>query len=296
MTMARVIPIEPTLKLWNSGLVVSGINLFAGIGLAFLPPVVLYGGSLDTGSFYYLFAGIFYPFFNLWQTIQWRNLDRKRQQAVIDESVTGTLVSADHGSNIVDSSHSITVRMQRRLSSCLIIGIIGSLVFANLATRLAGGWQAARYEALQNGQSLTWLWLSVVCNISILIFYIALLIWWLIDQRQELIISQEGLTCRLGHRTSSIPWHEAKLFAVIGIGAFTNATPPQFYELSSERAVIRWSVTPMLRWAGTPAATLGTTDFGLMKAFPSRSEYQSQMQHLPAIVAAYTRLPLHDLR
>lgn len=102
---------------------------------------------------------------------------------------------------------------------------------------------------------------------------------------------QDGLICSRWLSFSSIPWHEARLFAVI-----TKQKQTLVYELSSRTDIIRWSDRPTWNYGDAlPAGTVGMAPLGLIQAEKSVEEYQCKARQLRMLVAARTGLPLYDL-
>jgi hypothetical protein len=97
---------------------------------------------------------------------------------------------------------------------------------------------------------------------------------------RQIEVTDDQLTVRVGGLEETVPWEEARLFAITsGRHATVN------YELSSSQARAPWT------WVRPD-----TFSARLFEPTISQYEYDCQMEALLALVAAKTGLPLHDLR
>jgi hypothetical protein len=153
-------------------------------------------------------------------------------------------------------------------------------------------WQANIQYLIRQGEISGWAFLGSIPTILFaLLPTLFILAAFILAPRQRLIATQDGLFCYRYLRFSYIPWHEARLFAVVGEHNQTIV-----YELASGSTVIRWASKPaMLSGDNLPEATMGLAPFGLIKA-ENPEEYQWQIRQLTAMVANGTGLPLYDLR
>ena len=117
------------------------------------------------------------------------------------------------------------------------------------------------------------------CGIIFAVFYAKV--------RQQVTITQDGLI-KMGmfHKTHSVPWRDARLFAINGVYGSFGYKQPVVYELSSENDIIRWG------WMRRNNARV----MFLARPTVSPEEYERQMQGLLSMIAAKTNLPLYDLR
>jgi len=101
--------------------------------------------------------------------------------------------------------------------------------------------------------------------------------------RPQITVTEGGLISNHGMKVI-MPWNEAHLFAMYGTFGAQKSGSAITYELSSARAIVRW--TWILRRTLSP---------GLEPTIP-HDEYNRQMQALLSFVTARTGLPLYDLR
>lgn len=110
---------------------------------------------------------------------------------------------------------------------------------------------------------------------------------------QRIEVSEDSLMVQRGWLRRSIPWNEARLFAILTFDQPGNSSSrtivsekehsgPRMYELSSPRAILRW-----VHGAVGPAFTLYPRD---------REEYQRLMEELRAYIRMKTGLMVLDLR
>jgi hypothetical protein len=99
----------------------------------------------------------------------------------------------------------------------------------------------------------------------------------------EITATEAGLAIRERTATRYIPWHEARLFAIIP--GIKRSGPPTFYELSSAAtfaAMTRLRCNTLFPFNRKPALPF--------------DEYDRQMEALLSLIAAKTGLPLYELR
>lgn len=115
------------------------------------------------------------------------------------------------------------------------------------------------------------------------IFVILMVVILAIVSRQQIEVTESGLTTRYGGKVSSMTWNEARLFAMYGtFGVQKRAA--MIYELSSAGAIARWT------WVRRKTHFVG------LEPRVSIDEHYGQMQALAELVASKTGLPLYDLR
>ena len=102
--------------------------------------------------------------------------------------------------------------------------------------------------------------------------------------RQQVEVTEHGLTARYAGRTSTVMWEEARLFALYGTFGAQKSGAAITYELSSARDIVRWT------WVQRK------TYFSGLKPTLPLDEYNRQMQVLLSLVEAKTGLALYDLR
>jgi len=101
--------------------------------------------------------------------------------------------------------------------------------------------------------------------------------------RPQITVTEGGLISNLGMKVI-MPWHEARLFAMYGTFGRQKSGASITYELSSARAIVRWTwFLRKMYWVD------------LEPTIPL-DEYNRQMRALLSLVVAKTGLPLYDLR
>src|SRR5579875_389783 len=98
---------------------------------------------------------------------------------------------------------------------------------------------------------------------------------------QRIEVTENALTVQHGWRRRSIPWKEARLFAVLSLDEKDRSRANQ-YELSSERIILRWVHVP---------SGLG---FALQPG--NRDEYKRLLEELRVYIRVKTGLMVRDLR
>ena len=105
--------------------------------------------------------------------------------------------------------------------------------------------------------------------------------------RQQITLTESGLIqAGITSKVRSIPWSEARLFALLGIYGAKKYPYPVAFELASEHEIIRWN------WIRKNS--LKVWYFANSRVSPE--EYEQQMRGVLSVVAAKTGLPLYDLR
>jgi len=101
--------------------------------------------------------------------------------------------------------------------------------------------------------------------------------------RPRITVTERGLISNTGTKVS-MPWYEARLFAMYGTFGAQKSGAAITYELSSARDIVRWTwVLRKTYWVG-------------LEPTISLDEYNRQMQALLSAVVTWTGLPLYDLR
>ena len=127
------------------------------------------------------------------------------------------------------------------------------------------------------------LFFLVSFSILAFIFVILIVVILAIVSRQQIEVTESGLTARYGGKVSSMTWNEARLFAMYDtFGVQKRAA--MIYELSSAGAIARWT------WVRHKTPFVG------LEPTVSIDEHYGQMQALTELVASKTGLPLYDLR
>ena len=187
----------------------------------------------------------------------------------------------------------LSIQMRRNWRATWIAGMFYTLLMGLLFWDFASGWQSNILYLAQRGMISSWTLLgSIFYGLPYCVCILPAITAFILAPRQQLIATQDGLVCRHGLRFNYIPWHEARLFAVIAEQQITLVC-----ELASSTSIIRWSSTPQSNYADNfPAATVGIAPLCLVRPTTSTEEYQWQIRLLTALVAARTNLPLYDLR
>jgi hypothetical protein len=102
--------------------------------------------------------------------------------------------------------------------------------------------------------------------------------------RQQVEVTESGLTARFGGRTATVMWGEARLFAMYATFGARESGAAMTFELSSATDIVRWT------WVWRKSYLIG-----LWPAI-AHGEYNLQMQALLSLVEAKTGLALYDLR
>jgi len=102
----------------------------------------------------------------------------------------------------------------------------------------------------------------------------------LVTGERQIEVTDDQLTERVGGLEETVPWEEARLFAITR-GRHATVS----YELASSQASVTWV------WVRP-----GTLSARLFEPTIPQYEYDRQMEALLALVAAKTGLPLYDLR
>lgn len=182
----------------------------------------------------------------------------------------------------------ITIEQRPRLSTFLLLP--GLILLSVLLGGLLGTGLFMHFVPLSRSGS--WPGLFVIIMIGIIgllaLFFAALCAFFMYYRvRQQITLTQDGLLqVGLFSKVRSIPWRDARLFAILGIyGAKTYPLPTQF-ELASHEEIIRWG------WMHENSRKV----LYFAKSKVSPEEYQRQMQGVLSVIAAKTGLPLYDLR
>lgn len=237
-------------------------------------------------------ASITYMIIYALRALQWKKLEKKRQQAAFHNFMNQQQVPIPPFAASLPAR--LVISMQRRWSATYIGGIFYAfaILFSNLI--LYSLWQNYVQKIIDQKQAPGWiLYGTIACLVPLCLLNIAAVIGLIYAPRQQLIATQDGLICRLGYRFRYIPWHEARLFAVIG-----QVKDALVYELASDSQIIRWVSKPVASSGySAPFGVLGLTDpLSMAQAYPSKEAYEQDVQTLSAMIMTRTRQPLHDLR
>ncbi|MGB8344078.1 MAG: hypothetical protein WCD86_04295 [Ktedonobacteraceae bacterium] len=294
---SRVVPIEPTLEIRRN-------ILFFGIamGVTYIVTLLLFQ-PMNQIIFYadpffaLLWVYSFYPLVYIIRGKPWRTLEKKRQQAARYNLTRGLPTQAAFQRDCTDVPSHFVLRLHRRWLISWLASITRGLEVMVMLLLFYLIWRNTALLLIHQKESIALALVQTVLNVAVVLFYAVFAVVTLVfTPRQQLTATQDGLFCRKGYHFSYIPWQQARLFAVIGEMKTKKHHKVIFYELSSEKAVIRWSSlpTPGRAW-DMPSTAVGITR-GLAQAACSEKEYQQQIQTLISIVTTKTGLPLYDLR
>ncbi|HEY7350020.1 MAG TPA: hypothetical protein VH599_17005 [Ktedonobacterales bacterium] len=220
----------------------------------------------------------------------WNQVDYRRQMAAAWGFAAHVPLAQPHPlPNVGALPLPFTIKQKVKWLQALPVYLVlclggGFLILPTLSLIVTGdfkeGWQAASHGPF--------LILSIEWSLIIAINVMA---WWLWPR--QIAITSEGLTVGLaltlwpGHswrpkrRQSTIPWNQARLFA---IRDGKPNTPATHYELSSPYVVVQWTRLRRPRWWSFH-----------QPAIPF-AEYDAQMEALIALITGITGLPLYDVR
>ena len=296
----QVVPTEPSLRqryyllpTYIALLLLFCINIFIIFG-----SIVLLNHSLITlATFYYVIV----PLISLFPFKPWRILNQRRQQAARYNLTTGILARAGEQPRFEasDLPDSFAIYAQRRwVPTCTIALFLGLvLILGGILTYTYG---QSMLQEIQHGVSMAAVIWEISLNSALFLLFCGLTFYLLvISPRQQIIATRDGLACRRGNQTSFIPWHQARLFAIIGQASVNKQEPMLFYELASNDAVIRWpSANKFVNRGLESKVPANVTFLSNIQTRPagSAAEFPQQVQFLNIIIAERTGLPLYDLR
>ena len=295
---AQVVPLEPSLRSRYRYLYYTGFIL----AIFIVNLVIAFHEVLLNYSFFNLTA-VFY-LINFITSIssfkRWRVLDQRRQQAARYNLTTGlpARASAPPRAEAPALPDLFVISTQRRwVLICILAFSLGLLIC--MAGVLTYSSAQSMLQEVPHGVSIAVvIWESALNVALVLLFCYVVFSLLVIYPRQQLMASRDGLSARRGYQTSFIPWHQARLFAIVGQASPGQQEPMLFYELASNDSVIRWPSTSTFlnHLRGTVPA--GVTLLYSIQTRPASfaTEFPQQIQFLNIIVAERTGLPLYDLR
>lgn len=232
------------------------------------------------------------PFLNMPGSSRWKHLERKRQEAV-KRHVADEFVPLFPLPEMPEPSPAnLAIRVHR---DWLVTALV-SLFYLPLLGLILGlfilDWESnMQYLAIHSEMSTGMLFSTLFGGIGNFLFTLPIIVILAFATQQQIITTSDALVCQRGLHFRYIPWHQARLFAVI-----EKRKDVIVYELSSGTNLIRWSNKPAGGFLSTlPAATIGVAPFGLVRAPTSNEEYQKRIRELTVAVSARTALPLYDL-
>lgn len=208
----------------------------------------------------------------------WKGIEQRRFAAVHGER---TLVAAEQPTpNAASMRLPVTIKLRYHKEFLLLMtgaALLVSLLLAGAFTFLDNG-----YLFFTSNRLLFFL----VSFIIYAAFILALLFAVFLSRigRQQVEVTESGLTARFGGRTATVMWGEARLFAMYATFGARESGAAMTFELSSATAIVRWT------WVWRKSYLIG-----LWPAI-AYGEYNLQMQALLSLVEAKTGLALYDLR
>jgi hypothetical protein len=192
-----------------------------------------------------------------------------------------------------------TLASERNWPATLIAALVNSLLAIIIGAGVYGNW-VETFPLVQHGAPLFWVILNTGVNFVLSLGVVSACLTWLIfSPRQQISATREGLFCRLGWRTSFMPWQQASLFAVIGQVARRGQQPVLIYELASKDTIIRWpssNRSVSAYWRKNLLTHLALSR-GLVRRPPAEAcAFAQQVEMLNIIVAERSGLALYDLR
>lgn len=215
---------------------------------------------------------------NIAQVRYWQGIERRRFAAVHGDR---TLLAAEQpapNAALVRLPLTITLGYYKAFVLRMMGGVVlMALLFAGAFTFFTSG------SLLFTSHRL--LFFLVIFSILVVLM-LALLFVILFSglSRQQIEVTEHGLTARYAGRTGRVMWEEARLFALYGALGAQKSGAAITYELSSARDIVRWT------WVQRK------TYFSGLKPTLPLDEYNRQMQALLSLVEAKTGLALFDLR
>jgi hypothetical protein len=295
----RVVPREPALRSrYRSLLYTLFILAICILNLILTSHTVLLNYSLfNLAALFYLAGALaFNSSFK-----RWRALDRRRQQAARYNLTTrlGARTSTPPRADVPALPDVFVITARR---DWLFTGIFAPalLLLLCLLGAVTYSYAQSMLQEVAHGIAPALVLWEIALNIAPVLASGSVIFTRLVmTPRQGLIATRDGLLARSGYRTRFIPWHEARLFAIIGQVDLGKQKPVLFYELASSTGIIRWPSAPTFvaptNWNRIPSAvTLLRTIQGITSA--SIGGLAQQVEILNIIVAERSGLPLYDLR
>lgn len=208
----------------------------------------------------------------------WKGIEQRRFAAVHGER---TFLAAEQPTpNAASMRLPVTIKLRYHKEFMLLMtgaGLLFSLLFAGAATFLNNG-----YLLFTPNRLLFFLVIFIIFAAFLLALLFALFLSRI--GRQQVEVTESGLTARFGGRTATVMWGEARLFATYATFGARESGAAMTFELSSATDIVRWT------WVWRKSYLLG-----LWPAI-AHDEYNWQMQALLSLVEAKTGLALYDLR
>jgi hypothetical protein len=215
---------------------------------------------------------------NFLQWRYWKGIEQRRFAAVHGER---TLLAAEQPiPNPTSMRLPVTIKLRYHKEFMLLMtgaALLMSLLFAGTFTFLDTG-----YLLFTPNRLLFFLVIFIIFAAFLLALLFALFLSRL--GRQQVEVTESGLTARFGGRTATVMWGEVRLFAKYATFGARESGAAMTFELSSATDIVRWT------WVWRKSYLIG-----LWPAI-AHDEYNMQMQALLSVVEAKTGLALYDLR
>lgn len=215
----------------------------------------------------------------------WETLEQRRQRAARGDSL---LLAAEQPE--VDAhalTLPITIGQRPRLSTFLIVPgglIVAMFIFTLIFVEFFQHFSFVPGKPVPS--QITPIIVITMAFLTLLLVGLSVFFMYMGARRQ--ITLTEGGLIQLGlfGKVRSIPWRDARLFAIDGIPLAKKYSDASLFELSSAQEIIRWS------WLR--ANTKRVIFFANPTVTPI--EYEREMRGVLSVIGGKTGLPLYDLR
>jgi hypothetical protein len=216
----------------------------------------------------------------------WKRLEQRRQAAARGDQ--RLLADEQPAADTHAYTLPLTIRQRPRLASfailavctfvsCLVGGSLSLLFFTRMMPSPHHTSSSPLFTFILIG-ILALLGLATALAFSIIMYT---------KVRQQITLTEDGLMqVGLSSKVRSIPWSEARLFAILSIYGAKKYPSPALFELSSGNEIIRWN------WLRKNSMSM----WYFANSRVDTAEYERQMRSALSIIAAKTGLPLYDLR
>lgn len=214
---------------------------------------------------------------NIAQERYWKRIEQRRFAAVQGDR---TLLAAEQP---MPSASSLPLPITTTLHYSKEFWLIrtGALVLMALLLAVAFTWFNNGPLLFTSNRLLFFLMSFLIVVVLTLVALLALSltpVW-----RQQIEVTERGLTARFDRRVSSIAWDEARLFALYRTFGAQKSGAAITYELSGAWSIVRWT------WVRDKSYFVG------LEPMIPFDEHYVQMQALQTLVVAKTGLVLYDL-
>ncbi len=228
---------------------------------------------------FWLILSTFNLILGILQVRYWGRIERRRFAAVRGNQLFLAAEQPIPDTTSLPLPTTIITSRRGKKAFLLIIGmtLLMAMFFAGWLT-----WFDSNPLLLVADHLLNFLALSAIGSVATSMLFFAIFLSPL--ARPQIKVTEGGLAVREGMQTTTVMWHEVRLFAMYGTFGRQKSGASITYELSSVRAIVRWT------WF------LRKTYWVDLEPTVPHDEYNRQMQALLSLVAAKTGLPLYDLR